>query len=216
MTSSCPSPMVVVVVLRMSGVAMSADVKRHPVGARHAADRSGPMTLIASACCSIAGGGGGVAGAGGWSGGAYGDEGGGARGGGRGGIGRPGGFPGAGGGNILNPQSAQSEAHGQPSYSAPSPPSSQTPSLVQPTSGQALLHWYGGEGGGGGGRGEGGGGPVGGGEGGTPVTTDTSRECEKVGSAIPTTAVRSAGDAPYPGGGARGANRASQFAPTVR
>jgi hypothetical protein len=47
-------------------------------------------------------------------------------------------------------QSVQSVPSGHALYSAPAPPSSHTPSLTQPCSGQLSVHTIGGEGGGGG------------------------------------------------------------------
>jgi hypothetical protein len=52
-----------------------------------------------------------------------------------------GGLGGGGGGVVRSPQSAQSVPHGQPENSAPGPPSSQSPSDVQPGCvGQSLEH----------------------------------------------------------------------------
>ena len=85
--------------------------------------------------------------------------------------GRKGGTMGGGGGNDgggegarRTEQSSQSKPNAHPAYSAPGPPSSQTPSLAQPCSAHWLLQIKGGGGGEGGGidGGGGGGGEIGG------------------------------------------------------
>lgn len=121
-----------------------------------------PESTIGNALCSIEGG---AAGEGGEAGGVGGGEGGGGAGGGGEGGGGNGGGRGGGDGAVRQPQSVQSVPMGQALYSAPGPPSSQTPSLVHPLSAQLSSHRRGGIGGGGGT----GGGDLGkgGGEGGT-------------------------------------------------
>ena len=96
---------------------------------------------------SAAGGGGGNEGGGGGDGAQGGGELGGARGGGGDGEG---GDTGGGEGRTRIEQSVQSVPSGQASYSAPAPPSSHTPSLTHPCSGQLSVQTRGGDGGGGG------------------------------------------------------------------
>lgn len=88
-----------------------------------------PRSSIGACAVSTAGGGGGKEGGGG----VFGGTGGGLLGGikGDGGGGRGGGKGGGDGAKRI-PQSVQSVPVSQPSYSAPGPPSSQTPSFAQP------------------------------------------------------------------------------------
>lgn len=107
---------------RRRGVCARLKSTAHPPPTAHAAPEMARVWRISS----TAGGGGGEEGEGGELGGGGAEgEGGGARGG-------EGGSEGGGEGASLLPQSEQSEAKGQPEYSAPGPPSSHTPSPTHP------------------------------------------------------------------------------------